>query len=308
MAVAPALAVELTLPEQAQLAAEEVAPLGSYRLPVGPYRDGDVPTRRLEGQVRQSAWQVRQPGLATLALLAPLRAQLAAQGYTIVFECEAAECGGFDFRFATPTLPEPEMHVDLGDFRFLAAERAGEAVSLLVSRSSTIGFIQVAHVNPSTAGQPLVAAAPLDPDQTVTSIQPVIAVPQATPEVIDALQSGGSVILPGVGFASGSAALPETDYPVLNDLARWLADHPKAQIAIIGHTDASGGLEGNIALSRRRAEAVRQYLLGRQQISPSRIEAEGVGYLAPIASNQSDEGRAKNRRVEVMLTSTPVEP
>ena len=304
----PAQAIELALPAEADLAFEDLAPLGSYRLPVGPYRDGAVPSRAFEGQVRQSAWHIRQPGIATLELLAPLRDQLAAQGFSILYECEAADCGGFDFRFATPTLPEPEMHVDLGDYRFLAAERAGEAVGLLISRSSTLGFVQMAHVASAGTAAPASPLPQNSPDQTVTAIRPIAAIQAGTSDVIGALQAGGSVILPGVNFASGSGALPEASYPVLDDLAAWLQDHPKARIAIIGHTDASGGLEGNIALSRKRAEAVRQYLLGQQKIAPARVEAEGVGYLAPIASNQSDDGRAQNRRVEVMLTSTPVEP
>ncbi len=300
----PAQAIELALPAEADLAFEDLAPLGSYRLPVGPYRDGAVPSRAFEGQVRQSAWHIRQPGIATLELLAPLRDQLAAQGFSILYECEAADCGGFDFRFATPTLPEPEMHVDLGDYRFLA----GGAVGLVTAPRPPFGLVKMAN---SASAAPPAPASPLpqnSPDQTVTAIRPIAAIQAGTSDVIGALQAGGSVILPGVNFASGSGALPEASYPVLDDLAAWLQDHPKARIAIIGHTDASGGLEGNIALSRKRAEAVRQYLLGQQKIAPARVEAEGVGYLAPIASNQSDDGRAQNRRVEVMLTSTPVEP
>ncbi|MFN3845176.1 MAG: OmpA family protein, partial [Paracoccaceae bacterium] len=71
---------------------------------------------------------------------------------------------------------------------------------------------------------------------------------------------------------------------------------------------ASGGLEGNIALSRKRAEAVRQYLIKEHGIPAKQLEAQGVGYLAPRASNQTDDGREKNRRVEVMVTSTLIAP
>jgi OOP family OmpA-OmpF porin len=62
-------------------------------------------------------------------------------------------------------------------------------------------------------------------------------------------------------------------------------------------------LEGNVALSRKRAQAAKAWLLARG-IPDAQVEADGVGYLAPIASNLTEEGRTKNRRVEVILTST----
>jgi outer membrane protein OmpA-like peptidoglycan-associated protein len=75
-------------------------------------------------------------------------------------------------------------------------------------------------------------------------------------------------------------------------------------VAIVGHTDASGGLEANIALSRKRAQAVRNVLIEAFGVPAAQIQAEGVGYLSPRASNLTEAGRTQNRRVEVMLTST----
>ncbi len=72
----------------------------------------------------------------------------------------------------------------------------------------------------------------------------------------------------------------------------------------MGHTDASGSLAANIALSERRAEAVADALVDRLGADRGRIVAEGVGFLSPIASNQTEEGRQQNRRVEVVVTST----
>jgi OOP family OmpA-OmpF porin len=79
-------------------------------------------------------------------------------------------------------------------------------------------------------------------------------------------------------------------------------------VILVGHTDASGGLDGNIALSRKRAESVRQRMTDRYGIPAAQVDAQGVGYLSPRASNLSDTGRDQNRRVEVMMTSTPVSP
>lgn len=66
----------------------------------------------------------------------------------------------------------------------------------------------------------------------------------------------------------------------------------------MGHTNTNGGLEHNMKLSRERAEAVVDYLTTNHNISAKRLKPHGVGYLAPVATNEREEGRARNRRVE----------
>ena len=83
-----------------------------------------------------------------------------------------------------------------------------------------------------------------------------------------------------------------------------MAANPDKIVALVGHTDASGSLVANIALSERRAELVRQALIDRYSVEEARLTSEGVGYLAPRAPNQTEEGRQKNRRVEAIVTST----
>ena len=73
------------------------------------------------------------------------------------------------------------------------------------------------------------------------------------------------------------------------------------RIALVGHTDTVGGLEANINVSRARARSVRQRLIESYGIAEERLDAEGMGYLAPVASNLTAEGRDQNRRVEVVL-------
>jgi outer membrane protein OmpA-like peptidoglycan-associated protein len=307
----PAMPTSLDLPAEAVASADRSETLGSYALPVGPYADGAVPTRLVEGPIRQMVWRIEAPGASTLELLAPLRDQLAQAGFRPLFECETVACGGFDFRYGTTVLREPEMHVDLGDFRFFAAERGTDIVSLMVSRTATTGFVQMievggaAGVAPSLAAPPVLTASTMaaPPGQPVTP--PVAAVPRP---LADALLSGGAVALEDLVFASGASALTEGSYPSLAELGQWLKQNPTLKVALVGHTDASGGLEGNIALSRRRAESVRQHLIRVKGVPASQIEAQGVGYLSPRDSNLTDAGREKNRRVEVMLTSTQVAP
>jgi OOP family OmpA-OmpF porin len=119
-----------------------------------------------------------------------------------------------------------------------------------------------------------------------------------------ALDTSGRAVLEDLEFASGSASLSEVDYASLAAVAAWLKANPGTTIALVGHTDASGSLTANIALSERRAKAVAQVLIDRYGAERARVAAEGVGFLAPRATNQSEEGRQKNRRVEVIVTST----
>lgn len=305
-----AQAITLDLPFDAVPSAGKSEDLTSYALPIAAFSNGTLPTRTVEGPMRQTAWRIDAPGASTLELLMPLRAQLAESGFKTVFECDAAACGGFDFRYGTQILPEPEMHVDLGDFRYYAAERGAEVVSLIVSRTAMAGFVQMIHVGGAPSAEPLLTASTMTAPTTGRAV--ALAAPQpeaATGQDIGArLMSGGAIALDDLVFASGSATLAEGAYASLTELAGWLRDNPGLTIALVGHTDASGGLEGNIALSRKRAEAVRQTLIRAEGIPPAQIEAQGVGYLSPRSTNLTDAGREKNRRVEVMVTSTQVTP
>ena len=298
-----AVALPLVLPEPAEVGGTRAEALGSYAMPIGPFAQGRFPTVVTEGMLDQTAWHVGAPGLTTLQLLAPLRAQLAAAGFTILFECETDACGGFDFRYGLQVLPEPAMHVDLGDFRFLAARRDGagaaEHVSLLVSRSASRGYVQITRTGPDPGASPTVAALPatLAPDAP-----PLSAAAQQGPGPL--LQSQGHAGLEGLAFAPGSATLTGEDFPDLAALAEWLELTPSARVVLVGHTDASGQLASNIALSRERAMSVRRVLIDRFGVPANRVSAEGVGPLSPRASNLTEEGRTRNRRVEVILTST----
>lgn len=305
-ALAPA-ALALTLDLPAPILSEEIRSEvpGSYDLPVGPFAGGTVPTRTVEGVVTQRALQLDAPDRTTLALLAPLREQVIAAGFEVLLDCDAPACGGFDFRYGTEVLPEPDMHVDLGDFRFLSATRGDEAVSILVSRSALSGYVQITRVTAAPGGVTLPdAPAPtaIDLDLVIERDAGDLTLPDA--QIGQALDQVGTAVLGDLDFASGAATLTGDNYPSLAAVAAWLEANPDGTIALVGHTDASGSLAANIAVSERRAEAVAQVLIDRYGVDPGRVTAEGVGFLAPRATNQTEEGRQKNRRVEVVVTST----
>jgi OOP family OmpA-OmpF porin len=289
----------LQFPSNATLQTQSIATLDSYAMPVDIWANGVLPVETVEGTVTQQAWRIDAQALTTLQLLRPLRDQLRDDRYQIVFECQTEACGGFDFRFGTVTLPPPEMQINIGDFRFLSAKRIGadgpEQLTLLVSRTAQAGFVQVIHVGPETEdAQPLTVVA-----------GPALGSADAaqTGSLSNQLEMVGRAILNDLTFETGSSQLALGDMASLQALADYLADFPDRKVALVGHTDASGSLDANIALSKRRAGSVLERLVSDYAVPRAQLAAEGMGYLSPVASNATEQGRQKNRRVEVIVTS-----
>jgi len=119
------------------------------------------------------------------------------------------------------------------------------------------------------------------------------------------VRKGETIILKGVNFETGKATLLPESYPILDNVARILLNNPDIRVEIAGHTDNvpihTKEFPDNIALSQARAEAVKNYLVEKWKISPDRLIAKGYGATQPIASNATEEGRAKNRRVEFRI-------
>lgn len=293
LVAASASALELSLPGNARPTAEVVTDPDSYALPTGPFAVGRVPVQQVEGRVSRQAWRIGGQDMTTLQLLAPLRAQLAEAGYDVIFECADADCGGFDFRFETDVLPAPAMYVSLTDFRFVAAQRGtGDHLSLLVSRTGNAGFVQLVRVTEPG----------LDAD--LPEITALVRPMTGDGDLAQDLLVRGHAVLTDLEFATGTSELSDGSYATLDALAAFLRANPEARIALVGHTDAVGRLDGNITLSKRRAQAVLERLAGLHGVARDRMVAEGMGYLSPVAPNATPEGREANRRVEVVMLNT----
>jgi OOP family OmpA-OmpF porin len=105
-----------------------------------------------------------------------------------------------------------------------------------------------------------------------------------------------------LGFETGSTQLTPGSAQTLNNLAQVLKAYPNAQVQLSGHTDNTGAADANQSLSLNRADAVKAMLVG-QGISAERISTQGLGQDRPLASNDTEEGRARNRRTELTVTS-----
>jgi outer membrane protein OmpA-like peptidoglycan-associated protein len=121
---------------------------------------------------------------------------------------------------------------------------------------------------------------------------------------VSVTRQGDNIILnmPGnITFATGSSDINADFFPVLNSVALVVNKYEKTYIDIVGHTDNVGSAEMNQKLSEARANSVARYLES-QKVLPARIVTSGMGMNKPIASNATPEGRAQNRRVEIVLS------
>lgn len=109
------------------------------------------------------------------------------------------------------------------------------------------------------------------------------------------------LIMPGdVTFATASNQIDSRFYPVLNDVAQVFVDFPATRVEVTGHADSRGDEQYNLELSHQRALSVANHIVSRG-VDPNRVFAYGAGENQPIATNDTDEGRAANRRVEILL-------
>lgn len=119
-------------------------------------------------------------------------------------------------------------------------------------------------------------------------------------EMSRTIASSGRVALYGILFDTNKAEIKPESKAALDEIAKLLKREPGLKLHVVGHTDNVGGYESNMALSKRRADAVVATLVREYGIAQNRLTPNGIAYLAPVAANTTDEGRAKNRRVELV--------
>ncbi len=143
-------------------------------------------------------------------------------------------------------------------------------------------------------------------DSPAGPIQVVDVAPMEQKVEIDAdamageLEKSGHLALYGIRFATGKAEVTPDSAKVLAEIGSLLAARPAWRLRIEGHTDDVGKAKANQELSARRAQAVKAWLVSKHGVAPARLEAQGFGDSKPVAGNEGEEGRARNRRVELV--------
>jgi len=127
--------------------------------------------------------------------------------------------------------------------------------------------------------------------------QQIVADPKA---MGDDIMAQGHVAVYGIYFDYDKADIKPESESTLKAIAQMLKNNPSLKVYVVGHTDSTGKLDYNMDLSAKRADAVVKALVSKYGIDASRLKAKGVGPLCPVESNKTEEGKAKNRRVELV--------
>jgi len=110
----------------------------------------------------------------------------------------------------------------------------------------------------------------------------------------------GHIALDGLFFETGKSTIMDKSIPALKNIAEYLNNHQDKKFFIIGHTDNVGNIQSNITLSENRAKSVMNELVSKYGVKGEQLNAFGVANFSPVLSNSTDDGKAKNRRVEIV--------
>lgn len=231
------------------------------------------------------------PGSSSLEVASSYEADLKAKGFSILFSCADQEClvGNLRDLYLLGEQLDPTNGISTAyadHVRYLLAKLERPEGAIYVSamagedKDRAVVFVRVLE------------AKGMDPAKVATA---------APEDLSDSLASQGSVNLYGILFDYNQDAVKPESKPALDEIAKVLTDKPALRLKIIGHTDNAGSAAYNLDLSPRRAANVSAALVGGYGIDPARLSFEGAGLSRPIESNDTDEGRAKNRRVELVV-------
>lgn len=266
-----------------------------HTLLVGPLKSGGIdadPDAALELEGALTRITYRAPAeRSVLEVFRNYEQALADAGFATLFSCEKVDgCGSLDFtRFAEGDL-SMTLWGDGRSHRYLSAKMPRPEGDVYVSL----------YVTKNASGGPSKDRAMIQLD--VVEIEPMeerMVVVEAS-EMETGLATEGSIALYGILFDFDKDTIRPDSKPQLDEIAKLLADSPELEVLVVGHTDSAGSLDYNADLSERRAASVVKALVDGHGIDAARLTPVGVGMAAPVASNRTEDGRAKNRRVELV--------
>jgi outer membrane protein OmpA-like peptidoglycan-associated protein len=241
----------------------------------------------VEGRITRISYRA-PTGRSTLEVYRNYENELKKAGFETLFACANEDCGGRNFNHAV---------ADYGIFGDLYEDQRYFAGRLKREQGDVFAVLYVAlgSVRGGPRNTPYIE---LDLIETRAMDTGMVTVDMAAME--KGLAAEGHVALYNIYFDTNAATLKPESKPALEEIARLLRARPQLSLLVVGHTDSVGELKYNVDLSERRARAVVQALATQHAIAPARLSAAGVGMYAPVASNRTETGRARNRRVELV--------
>jgi outer membrane protein OmpA-like peptidoglycan-associated protein len=276
---------------------QEQRDFDTYRLPLGP--PADYPTgnssdkfknqKDVDGKITRTMY-VAPRNSSPVLVYRSYEDALKQAGFQMLFSCAGPTCkgtGALANYFANHWRKQMGGNSPSDDARVSVAQLSRPSGDVYVSLCSTAlysdtsrvyTFVDVIETKPMAGGLVSVNAAAMASDISKT----------------------GHASIYGIYFDTGKADLKPESSDTLSEISKLLAGDAVLKLYVVGHTDNVGTFAFNMTLSKQRADAVVAALVSKYHVAVTRLDAAGVGPLAPVGSNDTDDGRAKNRRVELV--------
>ncbi len=271
----------------------EVKSYDEYRLILGPQgRDanGEVVVTKsemIEGKVTRIMYKSPKDR-STLEVYRNYEKALKAAGFEELFNCKESSCGDLFHHVCPESVVEYALYG--GDKRFLAARLRRKEGDVYVSLYVIEHTLMNAHMGHVMVQLDIIEQEPMDEGMVAVEAE----------AMAKGIEAEGHIALYGIYFDTDSDVIRPESGKTLSEIKKLLDGNPGLSVFIVGHTDGTGHFDHNMGLSKRRAGAVVRRLASDYGIAAERLNAEGVGPLSPVVSNGSEEGRARNRRVELV--------
>ena len=262
----------ITAFEGSYIESQEVKEFDKQQLVIGKVQqNGTVKTEKIEGKVTRIDY--RDPdNRSSLERMRNYEQAFKKGGFEIIYNCSKEECGP-EIQIETIGYYPPERYLTA----FLKRKEGNVWIGVFVAAGPWTK-IRIVEEKPMETGMVKVTADILKNN----------------------ILKDGHMAVYGIYFDTGKSDIKPESAETIKEIATLLQKNPSLQIYIVGHTDNAGKLKDNIELSNKRAVAVVKELITRYKIDASRLEAGGVGPLAPVATNDTKEGKELNRRVEIV--------
>ena len=274
-----------------------------YQLPLGKMVKFDFGTKEaqfeksevLEGNITRVSYRLSDPNRSSLEVLRNYEESFVATGWEILWKASGKAQLGNAFTHIFESLRDNDQLFTYSDAQthVLIARKASDGLTaMLFVTKYEYGLSRGVKLN---KGDPLVQ---LDVIQTKKMEQKMVFVQASAME--KSISETGRVALYGIEFDFNKAEIKPESEPVIAEIAKLLTGKPGLKVIVTGHTDSVGDFEFNRDLSQRRAAAVVAALSQKHGVMGNRLTPFGASFAAPVASNDTEEGRAKNRRVEIV--------
>jgi outer membrane protein OmpA-like peptidoglycan-associated protein len=264
--------------------------------------------RKVEGRVHRTTYVLlnAQAGATRSALEVARNYQIAVKdaGFGILWSGDnaAVRNGPPQADYSVPELDHQMVSTGLKDRNYFCAEKSGLFTAVFVSeRSWDHKMLPSSPVNPWKKAVTIPTGAiviQVDMVDTRPMEEKMVLVTAA--EMQKSIDNSGKVALYGIYFDFNKADVKPESAPALKEIAALLTANPQLKVLVVGHTDNVGDFGFNKDLSERRAAAVAAALKANYGIAAERLTPLGASFMAPVATNKSEEGRALNRRVELV--------